>query len=851
VSAEAKRTDARAILDLAREKPAAARDRAAAALTTNPTPEEAAILHFAAGLAHRALANGAESTHHLEEAVRFAGADDQLRGEVLRSLAFNYAQTGNHRLADETIEESIRLLDGQPADLSRLQQAFMLLMRGDHRTALPVLNTAVTGFTESDDDAYLELTLYNRALVHMEFGDYEASIADLVRSYEIGIRLGHETSAADAALHLSQVLGWRDDIPGAMKWHARSVELRTAVGATNPLADAEHAFVLIQARLMREAETTLRKSLPRLTAAGGNEATVAMGRLLLADLLAERGDFSAALEQTDLAAGESPPDSRWRFDIAATQHRIRVAAGEASPGMLAEMVATAAEMARNGEVHAAALERFAALQVALRCGETQIARDLAATAQTLTNRGPLWLQTQAWTALARFRFATGDRRGAGAAAQAGLRRLARYRAGIGAADLRVHAAEWGRELATIGLRLALDSRSAPRVYAWSEQQRTEDQVSPDANPALEEALADLRRAAARSRAGGESRVEEMKRLARAEQRVTVLARQTDGGTNRPVEPLGPQEIQLLLDDRALVEFVELDNALWAVAISSNSIRLHPLTGISAIRGTIGHLRLAGERIARPSTSAQSRAAAIRSANDAAGQLRAQLIDPLQLAGARLVVVPSGTLYAVPWSLVVDAPVEVAPSARTWAAACRRTQTAPGLVTVAGPGLSHATIEAGHISASGDGPVVTKADEVLEQISSAGTAHFACHARARTDNPLFSSLLLDDGELTLHDIRRLPRVPGRVILAACSGGEAVLTSGDEAISMASSFLSLGARTVVAPLYTVSDETTALLMRSLYERMGRGDDPAAALFTIRNSSNLDLAFTAAVFTCFGAA
>jgi CHAT domain-containing protein len=141
--------------------------------------------------------------------------------------------------------------------------------------------------------------------------------------------------------------------------------------------------------------------------------------------------------------------------------------------------------------------------------------------------------------------------------------------------------------------------------------------------------------------------------------------------------------------------------------------------------------------------------------------------------------------------------------------------------------------------------------VLERISDVGTVHFACHARARTDNPLFSSLVLNDGELTLHDIRRLPRVPDRVIIAACSGGETVLASGDEVLSMAGSFLSSGARTVVAPLYTVSDEATALLMRSLYAQMEEGDDPAAALFAIRNGADLDLAFTAAVFACYGAA
>ncbi|MGA9597615.1 MAG: hypothetical protein WBV06_15785, partial [Acidimicrobiia bacterium] len=175
---------ARAALAAARETPVGTLEAATPILDAASSTEVLATAHFACGLAHRTLANGAESTAHLERAAEHATAFPELLGQILRSLAFNYAQTGDHERGDRLIERSIDLLTGQEADLSRLQQAFLMMMRGEHQAALPVLSAAIAGFTENGADDYLELTLYNRALVYLAFGDYESSIADLHRAYE-------------------------------------------------------------------------------------------------------------------------------------------------------------------------------------------------------------------------------------------------------------------------------------------------------------------------------------------------------------------------------------------------------------------------------------------------------------------------------------------------------------------------------------------------------------------------------------------------------------------------------------------------------------------------------------------
>ncbi|MEA2001844.1 MAG: CHAT domain-containing tetratricopeptide repeat protein [Actinomycetota bacterium] len=847
---------ARAALAAAREDPKPTIESATRILEQAADDEERATAHFAIGLAHRALGAGADSTTHLELAAQHATNYADLHGQVLRSLAFNYGQAGRHGLADTTVEESIALLSGQERDLSRLQQAFILMMRGDHQGALPVLTEAIRSFEASGDDDYRQLTLYNRALIHMEFGDYDTSIADLGEAYEIAIRLDNRVSAADAALHLSQVLGWQDDVPGAMEWHSRSVALRTAAGAPNPVADTEHAFILIQAHLMREAEEVLHRSIPRLLEAGDNQAIAVPAHLLLADVLTERGAFEEAITQIELAREITPADGRYRFDVAAADHKTRIAAGETTSALLASIVITAEDMDANGERHAAAVERFRAVDVALPLGDITTAMTMCDDAARIVRDGPLWLQIQAWTALAQVRLALGNRRGAAAAVRAGFNRLDEYRSGIGATDLRIHASQFGARLAEIGVSLAIESRSVARVFHWSERLRTAPlSVAADTgpDPALRDALTQLRQASSRLRStGAEERGRLRDEQLRQERRVRDLARQATGtSTSRGAVTLA--DVQESLDGRVLIEFIDVGNRITAVIVTAHSAGLMDLGPSPDTEALIDHLRFAAERIARPSSSEASRLAALASADETADLIREKLITPnIKLIGSqRPVVIPTGTLHGVPWALVLGGPVEVAPSATIWLEA-RRTAAGTGHnLVVHGPDLVHATAEADAIANIVNAEVASTAATAVAGLPRANLAHFACHARPRLDSPMFSSLLLNDGELTLYDIEQLNRAPATVVLAACDGGSTVLATGDEVMGMASAFLALGTRTVVAPLFTVSDEATATVMRRFHEAHAAGQDAAEALDTAASSDDPIAAFTARSFACFGAA
>ncbi len=106
-------------------------------------------------------------------------------------------------------------------------------------------------------------------------------------------------------------------------------------------------------------------------------------------------------------------------------------------------------------------------------------------------------------------------------------------------------------------------------------------------------------------------------------------------------------------------------------------------------------------------------------------------------------------------------------------------------------------------------------------------HLATHAEFRADNPTFSSVRLADRWLTVADLRELARGSQLVTLSACETGVGGLTAGDEVIGLTRGLLGAGCSTVVASLWPVNDETTALLMGQFYAEVRQGVEPAEAL------------------------
>ncbi len=249
-----------------------------------------------------------------------------------------------------------------------------------------------------------------------------------------------------------------------------------------------------------------------------------------------------------------------------------------------------------------------------------------------------------------------------------------------------------------------------------------------------------------------------------------------------------------------------------------------------------------------------------------------------LGSGPVIIVPPGRLHAVPWALLPalrDRELSVAPSARAWLRA--RTAVPPDrrdLVLVHGPGLGSegsevpalaadspggamnngggvvgeaASLMPGNGTAPGGGVALegatvladgtATAARVLAAIDGAWLVHIAAHGTFRADSPLFSSLRMDDGPLTVHDFERLRRAPYRLILPCCDSGLLAPAGADELLGLTSTLVPLGTAGIVAAVGPVNDKAAACLMLRLHRGLRDGRTLSEALRDARRDLGND--------------
>jgi CHAT domain-containing protein len=180
-----------------------------------------------------------------------------------------------------------------------------------------------------------------------------------------------------------------------------------------------------------------------------------------------------------------------------------------------------------------------------------------------------------------------------------------------------------------------------------------------------------------------------------------------------------------------------------------------------------------------------------------------------------------------------------------------------MTVVAGPGLPGAHDEAVAVAATyGVQPLLDDSATVAavgSALRSSSLVHVAAHGTLRADNPLFSSIQLADGPLTVYDLERLDPHVDTVVLAACESGRDVVLAGDELLGLSAAFLSRQTRTVVASVVPVPDAETGPLMVAFHRQLAAGATVAAALATAQETvdpDNVAAVAAAAGFVCIGA-
>ncbi|GAB4354773.1 MAG: hypothetical protein Fur0042_23840 [Cyanophyceae cyanobacterium] len=133
-----------------------------------------------------------------------------------------------------------------------------------------------------------------------------------------------------------------------------------------------------------------------------------------------------------------------------------------------------------------------------------------------------------------------------------------------------------------------------------------------------------------------------------------------------------------------------------------------------------------------------------------------------------------------------------------------------------------------------GPQATET-AVKARLDGADLLHFATHGIFQVgDRDVLDAWLAlapdpqngEDGKLTLGEIFDRPLAAQIAVLSACDTGKGRIT-GEGVIGLARAFLRAGTPTVVASLWKVPDQQTAMLMEEFYRQLLAGRDRAEAL------------------------
>ncbi|HET7016153.1 MAG TPA: CHAT domain-containing tetratricopeptide repeat protein [Streptosporangiaceae bacterium] len=596
-------------------------------------------------------------------------------------------------------------------------------------------------------------------------------------------------------------------------------------------------------------------SSPRVSTAGGSGGSSPRANTAEVDIAAARARAAHAM----FAAQRRPI---WTARARLLLLQARYAACGADGRLLRQAELVASELERLASDHAPEAQLLSG-RIAAALGRSQVADShFAKAARARHRRVPPLTRLHGWLAEALRAQAAGDRRRLLAACRAGLTVLDAHRLTLGASELRAQAASQSAELAALALRAALASGRPRLLLAWSERSRAAAQALPPTRPvgdpvlqadltALRDITSRLDRATADREHTRFLRGEQARLEAAVRARVLRTRAEDQQAAARP-------EIETVLaelDGTRLIEIVDVDGDLHVLACQHNQVRLFRAgraddAATELSYAGFGLRRLAHSRWPDPSTDGgpNHRPRALAGLEASGARLESLLLGPARdfLGDGPVVIVPPGRLHAIPWSLLPslrDRPVSVAPSATAWLRArLQRPPPARPPVLIAGPGLGAGPVEVRRLAASYEGATVlgsgtATASRVLDALDGVPLAHIAAHGTFRADSPLFSSLQLDDGPLTVHDLEGLHRAPYLVILSSCDSAALAPVGADELLGLASALAPRGTAGILASVGPVNDRATTQFMLALHAQLRQGRPLAEAAWAARTSLAAD--------------
>lgn len=823
----------------------------------------------ARGIALRELGDVRGAVRQLRSAVTDAAAADRARlADVEASLAVTLAVAGRTKEAIDLLDLALSRVGGRAGARIRVRRGSLLGELGRPVEAAAELRRAARTLQRAGDATWESRALLNLAQAYAEVGDTRHADRALARAERLLIGTERPFEAAVARQQRGVVAILEGRIPDALA-HLDQAEARLAeAGTQSAELHSIRAAALLSAGLFGDALQSAQAAVAQLERPGASPVHRAHALVRASEAALAAGHAQRARDYARVAGrlfgGRGLERARTQARLAAA--KARYACGDHSRALLRDLEAIAAEAARRRMAEAAEVNLLAG-ELAIEIGKDEAGlRHLQQAQRARQHRSDL-SKVLGWRATAHYADASGRRNQVMTACDRGLQVLDRHQLTLGATELRVAATTHGQPLAALGLRAALATGDARLIFRWAERWRATAIALPPVQSRSDATLAALlaRLRLARSQlseaaVSGRSVTAAQRRLHDLEDEVRSHALRT---SNTVAAPSPRPDLESLLDelrDVRVVEIFPVDDAVHVLVASAGAVRHHVAGGYGAARHAV---RLVEFALRRTSRAAPTGLRATAAMSELSGELEAQILGPaaLDVGDHPVVIVPPGPLSSAPWGLLPSLharPFSVAPSAVSWLTARRTAPTRAGVALVAGPDLRHANAEVDVVAQQYAGAAVIHScdadtDRVLAAIDGAALAHIAAHGVFRSDNPMFSSLTMSDGPLTVFDLQRLHRAPHRLVFSCCDAGAAASRGADELLGLISALIPLGTAGMLATAAQISDEAAVPFAALVHDRLAAGDSTAEALRHVRLASVEQPALFAVAhsFNAYGAA
>lgn len=816
------------------------------------------------GRAWRMLGEIELAQQALDEAIVAArkAEDDHLAADAHLVLASVLSIAGRRAAAFEQLDIVDRIGSEDLRNAAELQRAALCRDAGMIDESLRLLERLLPRLRREDRPLDAARVLANRGGIRVARGQLAGAISDLHEAEELYRAVGQEFAALQTRHDLACALADLGDLPQALQLFDEVTVKFIELGHDASVPLLSRAEALLRGGLSADALVFSRDAARRLQAEG-NRAAAAEALVAVAQAARLEGDSSTAIDAASRARDwfTSSGLTGWERSAELEGMSARAESSGLDTADVDRLEALASLLADDGNVRGELHARALAAVAACRLGELDRGERQAGLAAIAGRRSRLvHPRLVSHHAMATVRLARGDLAGARTHVRRAIDALESSQQLRSAGDAGAAAPAQAASIMLLAGAMAAAETQPMRALAWMERARAAAWRGRPALPPVDdraaEGFAQLRTVAGdlrRAELAGEPTAELRHRQASLEQ--SMRSDWLKLGARRApaaAPPHASRELRQAVGDDQIVSISIGGARLVAVVADRRRARSVALGDWKAVQQSAQQAAGALRSLSAPATSAAVTSTRQRMFSAAVGALDEALLAPLHLDSSNVVLVVPAALHALPWPAMPslrERSFTLAPSVGWWMDALASPSPAPSsALVVAGPRLAEAEVEARNVAACYGSPqLLLGADASVAAVTTAlanhDIVHFVAHGHFRHDNPLWSTIELADGQLTVYELERMGRVPPTVVLATCESGVTVDRGGAQLHGLSATLLTMGARTIVAAIGALPDtEETREVMATLHRDLVSGLGAAVSLARQRQTggtSSLTLA------------